>query len=206
MDNQLAAINLSEVLPAYLVPLFSETFITQILRMFVIVGLAWLVLSIFIAILRLVLTSKKRYIYLEVRPTYKALQSAFSTKQLFSILHSIDRPISFLERIVGVKQTISCELISTKESGIRYIVRVSEEDMLLFKKSFIAYLPGIEVKEVSDYLAPTQPEQYSAFKDFELSKSFLFPLQDQSMLKEHDPIAYITAQMTKLSNEELVAL
>lgn len=206
MDNQLAAINLSEVLPAYLVPLFSETFITQILRMFVIVGLVWLVLSLFVAVLRLVLTSRKRYIYLEVKPTYKALQSAFSTKQLFSILHSIDRPISLLERVIGVKQTISCELVSTKESGIRYILRVSEDDMSLIKKSLLAYLPGIEVKEVFDYLGHVHPDHSSAFKEFKLSKSFLFPLQDQSILKEHDPIAYITAQMTKLDTNDLIAL
>ncbi len=206
MDNQLAAINLTEVLPAYLVPLFSETFITQILRMFVIVGFAWLVLSIFIAVLRLVLTSRKRYIYLEVKPTYKALQSAFSTMQLFSILHSIDRPISLLERVIGVKQTISCELVSTKESGIRYILRVSADDMSLIKKSLLAYLPGIEVKEVFDYLGHVHPDHFYAFKEFKLSKSFLFPLQDQSMLKEHDPIAYITAQMTKLDTNDLVAL
>ncbi len=206
MDNQLTAINFTEVLPAYLMPLFSQTFTTQILRVFVIVGLVWLVLSIFVAVLRLVLTSRKRYIYLELKPTYKALQSAFSSKQLFSILHSIDRPISLLERVIGVKQTMSCELVSTKESGIRYILRVSEDDMSLIKKSLLAYLPGIEVKEVFDYLGHVHPDHFSAFKEFKLSKSFLFPLQDQSMLKEHDPIAYITAQMTKLDTNDLVAL
>ncbi len=206
MDNQLAAINPTEVLPAYLVPLFSEAFLIDIIRFLTVSGAILIFLSVFLAILRLVLTSKKRYVYLEVKPTYKALKSAFSTKQLFGILHSIDRPTSFLERIVGVKQSISCELVSSKEAGIRFILRVSQDDRSLIKKSFVAYLPGIEVKEVSDYLARTQPEQYRAFREFKLSKSFLFPLQDRSMLKEHDPIAYVTAQMTKLNINELIAL
>ena len=206
MDNQLAAINLTEILPAYLVPLFSEAFHSEFARLLVITGVAWLVLWVSLAALRLILASRKRYVYLEVKPTYKALQSAFSTKQLFSILHALDRPVSLFERIVGVKQTICCELVSTKESGIRYILRVSEDDMSLIKKSLLAYLPGIEVREVSDYLTPTRPDHYGAFREFRLSKSFLFPLQDQAMLKEHDPIAYIAAQMTKLNRGELVAL
>ena len=199
--------NLVQAFPSYLSPLFSIVFLTRFMQVLLITGCILLMLPLLKTFFRLNGMIRKSYVFLEVKPTYKTQQSAFSTKQLFTILHSLDRPISIFERLIGVKQTISCELVSTKETGIRYILRVSKGDVSLIKKSLLGYLPGIEIKEIDDYLK-TKLDDSSFFllRKLKLKKSFVFPLQEQSQLIDYDPIAYVTAHMTKLTEKEMVAL
>jgi len=207
MDTQMIVVNLAQAFPSYLSPLFSIVFLTRFVQLLLIACGGFLSLLVLQGLFRLNRMFSRRYVFLEVKPTYKTQQSAFSTKQLFTILHSLNRPIPVLERIIGVKQTISCELVSTKESGIRYVLRVSKSDVSLIKKSLLGYLPGIEIKEIDDYLkAKLDDKNFFLLRKLKLKKSFVFPLQEQSQLIDYDPIAYITAHMTKLTENELVAL
>ncbi len=207
MDTQMILSNLSQEFPSYLSPLFSITFLARFVQLLLIAGLGYLSLLLLQTLFRLYRMFKGSYVFLEVKPTYKAQQSAFSTKQLFTILHSLDRPASILERLVGIKQTISCELVSTKESGIRYILRVASGDMSLIKKSLLGYLPGIEVNEIGDYFKTKLDEKgFLSLRQLKLKRSFIFPLQEQSQLIDYDPIAYVTAHMTKLAHNEMISL
>lgn len=146
---------------------------------------------------------------LEIKPPAISLQSAFSTKQLFTIFYSLDHDTSFIERLLNVKKTMSYEIISTKEEGIRYIFSVPEEDVPIIKKNLLSYLPGIIIKEIPDYL-PKQTEdlqdkQFSIY-EFKLGRSYVLPLQEQDILNQHDPIAYITGQMTKQEASEMISI
>src|SRR5690606_8634270 len=94
--------------------------------------------------------------------------------------------------------------VSTKEEGIRYLLRVNDEDVDLIKKSLLSYLPGINVTVVKDYLPKRNDINKSVITQFRLANHFAFPLKRQEELSEHDPIAYITGNMTKLSKDELV--
>jgi len=48
-----------------------------------------------------------------------------------------------------VKQkNYSFEIVASKEEGIRYLVRVNEEDAPIVKHELLAYLSGMTIKEL----------------------------------------------------------
>lgn len=208
------SLNLKEAFPSYFSTIFEIHFTPQLIhQIFVfatIISTFVIVLFLFFIYIKIKKILKEKYTLLEVKPTYNASQSSFSTKQLFIILHSLAQQNSFLELFLHYKRNISFEIISTKENGIRYILRVPYDDISGIKKSLLAYLKGIEVNIVDDYL-PDKIENISpgihfTKKEFMLAKSYILPLQDQTILSEYDPMAYLTAHMTKLNSNELVAL
>ena len=197
---QITADLLQEVLPSYLLILFTPNSLYILFLCFV------FIITLF-SILQLIKVKRflgQKCTYLEIKPSYKSLQSGFSTKQLFTILYSIHKPASFWDKFLGIKKAVSCELISSKEDGIRYILRVPSEDVGLVKKSLIAYLPAVDISEIEDYL-PSNTDNV-VLRELKLSKPFVFPLQEQTTLDEYDPIAYLTNQMTQLQENELLSL
>ena len=140
----------------------------------------------------------------EVSPPTSTEQSSFTTTQLFTSVHGLLRQRSWLLRLFDVTKSYSFEIASTKEKGIRYILRLSTEDAQIIKKNLIAYLPGIQVKDTNDYLDNTS--NLGHIIDIGLTNHFAFPLKKQDNLAEYDPIAYITGTMTKLSEDEMVAV
>ena len=148
--------------------------------------------------------SKTPIVFFDVAPPATTEQSSFTTTQLFTSVHGLLRQRSFFMRFFDIPKSYSFEIVSTKTKGIRYLLRVSEEDAPIIKKSIISYLPGIQVKETSDYL--TLGSTVGHILEFRLTHHFAFPLKKQDNLKEYDPIAYITGTMTKLSDSELVGV
>jgi len=140
----------------------------------------------------------------EVSPPTSTEQSSFTTTQLFTSVHGLLRQRSWLLRLFDVTKSYSFEIASTKEKGIRYVLRLSTEDAQIIKKNLIAYLPGIQVKETNDYLDSSN--NLGHVIDIGLTNHFAFPLKKQDNLAEYDPIAYITGTMTKLAEDEMVAV
>ncbi len=214
LGNKTSSLITSDMFPSYLSGLFTIHFSSRLIQdiSINIVYLLILLIGLWIIVrfLRLKRILKDKYTILEVKPTYDALQSAFSTKQLFAVLHSLEQHRSFADLLLQHKRNISYEVVSTKEDGIRYLIRVPNEDVSGIKKSLLAYLQGIEIKKIEDYLPQkykdVKPGGYLIEKEFVLSKPYILPLQSQKILEEYDPMAYLTAHMTKLNNGELVAL
>ncbi len=140
----------------------------------------------------------------EVSPPTNTEQSSFTTTQLFTSVHGLLKQRSWLLRLFDVTKSYAFEIVSTKDKGIRYIFRIATEDEQIIKKTLIAYLPGIQVKEIDDYLDPNITRGHVL--DFRLTHHFAFPLKKQEKLEEYDPISYITGTMTKLEASELVAV
>lgn len=213
MSSQMSVINLKDALPSYLGFLFSlhppalSLFQLELL----LVGLTTLCVTIILIYKYFQWKHQlsQKHVLLEIKPPSIALQSAFSTKQLFTILYSLDRDTPFIERILNVKQTISYEIVSTREDGIRYIFSIPEEEVPILKKNVLSYLPGTIIKEIADYLPHSAQDlhnkQFSLY-ELKLGKSYVLPLQEQDILNQHDPIAYITGQMTKQDPHELIAI
>ncbi len=149
------------------------------------------------------------YVLLEIKPPSISLQTAFTTKQLFTILHSLDSKPTLLDRLLKNKKRISYEIASSRNEGIRYLIYTPKEDVSIIRKNLLSYLPGIEIKETTDYL-PDSIETLSnkkySLSEFKFKSSYVLPLKEQGILGEHDPIAYITGQMTKLEPSELISL
>jgi len=142
--------------------------------------------------------------FLEVTPLALTELTSFTTTQLFSAVHGLAKQRSWFDRLFDISKHYTFELVSTKERGIRYIFRVPTEDSDSIKKNLIAYLPGVKITDSADYLSVPNTT-HGHILEFGLSRHFAHPLKKQEKLEEYDPIAYVTATMTKLAEHELVA-
>jgi energy-coupling factor transporter ATP-binding protein EcfA2 len=174
--------------------------------------LAIIFLSFVIAIIRRVYLLRKsleeKSVLLELTPPSFTEKMSYTTDQLFSIIHALGNQRSLKDKLLGNKTRFSLEIVSTKSQGIRYLVRTSSKQVNTLKKSLLSYLPHLKVKSINDYLPKNSDLRKYSYKimEFKLSKYFAFPLKRQSELDKHDPIAYLTGQMTKLLPGELISL
>lgn len=152
-------------------------------------------------------STNEETIFLEITPPSNADQSSYSTEQLFTTLHSLGSQISSFQGFLGKKKQYSLELISTKNEGIRFLLRTNAHDALIIERNISSYLPGATFKKTKDYLTKTNEEFKKSGKlvELRLTKNFVLPLQKQASLTESDPIAYFTNHMTKMIDGELVA-
>ncbi len=193
----LNTLDLSNLFPSYL---NIET-LTLVLTSLIV----YLLFTLVLKSISLRLYFAKQYIFLEIKPTDRTLKTAFTTTQLFIMLHSLETPYSWWEKFIQIRKNISYELVSTKNEGIRFILRVPKENSSSIRKALLAYLPGIEIKEVNDYL-PNTTDTSSVIREFTLSNLFVYPLSKQETLNQYDPLAYLTAHMTKLQVNDLIML
>ena len=172
-------------------------------------------LSLFILIIltiRKILLIKKslneKSILLELTPPAFTEKSAYTTQQLFAVIHNLAETKTFLDRLLGRKNIFSFEIVSTLDKGIRYLVRTTSEEANNIKRNLLSYMFQVSVKALDEYL-PKNIEKHTQFHtkvvEFKLKRHFAYPLEKQNILKEHDPVAYITGMMTKLSPRELVS-
>ena len=147
---------------------------------------------------------KPTFSFLEVKPPQQTLQSSYTTQQLFTLIHGLAQQRSWWQRLIGNQKNYSFEIVSTKDEGIRYLLRVHEEDADLVKKGLLSYLPGMSITTIDDYLPNSLDQNKPLIAEFSLAHHFTFPLKKQDELSEHDPIAYITGNMTKLLPNEIV--
>lgn len=159
-------------------------------------------------LIKLLLFRKKireKQVLLEILPLRKTEQIPYTTQQLFLLIHGLAKQRSWLQRFVNETKNYTFEIASSKEEGIRYLIRVNEEDASIVKHELLAYLSGMTIKEVADYIQPNLNPKDSSIVEFAFTNHFAFPLKSQSSLENHDPIAYLTGAMTKLESNELVA-
>jgi len=203
---------LKSSLPSYFAPLFSFGVNEQTVWVFLAILFFTFIFFSFLYGIILYFRFKKSLLQkstiLEIRPPSISLQSAFSTKQLFTILHSLTHDLSLGEKLLKVKKRMSYEIVSTREEGIRYLLYLPQEDVPIVTKNIRAYVPEVVISEINDYipqkLEGLQKKQYS-LTELKLSYPYVFSLQEQDILTQYDPIAYLTAHMTKLDPDEVIA-
>ncbi len=187
------------------IPLHPQPIFTILLGVFV--------LGAFLLLVRLIYRNKKsaneKYVLLEITPPDYSEKTAYTTQQLFSTIYGLGERRTLIDKILGKKKYFSFEIVSTKNQGIRYLIRITPNFVNNLKRNLLSYLPAGMIKEVSEYL-PRDHQTSGSFKskvvEYKLTKSFGFPLQKQEILEEHDPIGYVAGQMTKLSEGELISL
>jgi len=157
-----------------------------------------------IRLIIIIVQNNGKYIIFELQPLKHNEQSSFSTEQLFTIIHGLARQRSWVNKLFDIAKQYSFEIVSSKEGGIVYYARIPENDSDLVKKTLLSYLPGISVKECSDYLSRINAK-YQKVSSYKLSNSFVYTIKHQLSLDDHDPIAYVTGSMTKLTDNDMVA-
>ncbi|MDD3002476.1 MAG: type IV secretion system DNA-binding domain-containing protein [Candidatus Shapirobacteria bacterium] len=136
-------------------------------------------------------------------------KSAYATEQLYTLLHTLSRQVSFRDRITQRKNEYSLEIVSTKNEGIRYLLSADSKFIEIISHNLLSYLPGIKIKEVNDYFSAFKSDQTMErsvrLMELKLSNPFALSLQTQKTLSENDPISYLTGNMTNLKADDLIS-
>ncbi len=143
-------------------------------------------------------------IFLELTFPADTTKSAFATEQLHILLRGLVKYYGFWDRLAARKKPYSLELVGTNDDGIRYILMIPESELETVQHNLLSFLPGLKVRQVEDYVA-TIPEDTTQVVELRLTGDFILPLKSHKTLQEHDPFAYFTGHMTKLTPNELIA-
>jgi hypothetical protein len=142
------------------------------------------------------------YTFLQLTFPADTTKSAYATEQLHILLRSLVRYGSLWERLAARKQPYSLELVASRDEGIRYVLRVPSYEAEIVHRTLISFLPGLKVREITDYL-PDDATRL-AVAELKLQSDYVLPLEVNKVLTEHDPIAYLTGQMRSLNLSETV--
>lgn len=169
-----------------------------------------LIISIFLLrkLIAINLYLKQKQTLLEITPSSSSSKESYTTEQLFTLIHALGKQKSLKERLLGVKSYFSLEIVSSKDKGIRFLIRTTPKKANTLRKTLTSYLPQITINETGDYLSENYENLYKdKFKiiEYKLNNHFAYPLKKQNLLDKHDPISYITGMMTKLDAHELVS-
>ena len=149
---------------------------------------------------------KQEWVFIELTPSSQANKSPEATQQLFAVLHGQHEARTLRQKLLRRKATFSLEVVSTKDGGIRYIIRVTKADAPIFERTIASYLPEVKFRQIRDYFPEALGSKTVRVLEFKQTGHFAYPLRSQLLLSEHDPIAYLTGTMTRLHEGELVAL
>jgi len=168
---------------------------------------AWIVLAVIFKLIILIRQLKESSVFLEITPPKETEITAISTTQLFNLINDLLDNNSWIDKILLRQIIASFEIVSTKEKGIRFLIRMPDDLVNSFETNLRTYIPGIQIKKTSDYLVETDIEKKEVkVLDFKLSKHFAFPIGEHKDLKKHDPLAYMVNNMGKLEEDELAVI
>ena len=149
--------------------------------LFIIIGNLW------------TLHSKRDIAVLEITPPKQSTMQPPNTQSLFAVL----------QQHINNHSPVSFEIVGSKKSGIKYRVVAARKDIPSIQKNFAAYMPELKFKQVD-----SAPElRFGAIvMDMKLARHFAYPLKPHEDLTQSDPIAFIAGSMTRLKEDEEVAL
>ncbi len=163
--------------------------------------LAWIFLKLYNA----VRWFKQDVVYLELTPPSATDRIPAATEQLFNALHGLGMAKHRLYYLLRRETSFALEIVSTRQQGIRFILRVPEDKAQAVEQQIIAYVPDVKLRRVQGYFQG-DPSKNSRILRLKQAKHFAFPLKSHESLSQHDPIGYLTNAMTKLGDKELLAV
>jgi hypothetical protein len=146
---------------------------------------------------------KQSYVFLELTPPAGSDRASLATQRLFSVLHGLDASRTPKERVLRRKVSFSLEVVSTKKEGIRFILRVPKADAANIERTINSYMPEVRTKRTSDYLVE---HRWGRVVEVNQTGHFAYPLHFQAEFAGYDPMAYLAGAMTKLRDDELMAI
>jgi len=166
----------------------------------------WLFFLSIIALIRMIRQLEEPYVFLEITPPVDTKIQNVSNAQLFNLIMGLLEQRSWKDKLTFRQISASFEIISRKETGIQFIVRIPKSYASTFEKTLRAYTPDINIKTIDDYLSPKETSNQIKVLEFGQQKHFSLPLNEQADLNKHDPLAYLASNMSRLSDGELLAI
>lgn len=145
----------------------------------------------------------QNYVLYQLIPPSRTFHDPLMTSQLFTALGGLSKSRTVIERALGIKYAVSFEIASTKDSGIRFIVRVPENLSQSFSRLIHSYLSEVKIEEIEETKTKAK---FSRVLRFKQSKHYAFPLKSLDRVSSHDPIAYVTSAMTNLNPSESISM
>jgi hypothetical protein len=145
----------------------------------------------------------EKFVLLELTPPAHTNKTPDANDQFVSILHGLGMRRSFRDRLTGRLNVYSAEVISTRAEGIRFVVRVSRSHASAVEHFIHAHLAEVKVKRIKEYLPKSLD---GSILSFHQHGHYAYPLARHDSLEHKDPIAYLTSAMTKLEDNELIAM
>lgn len=152
--------------------------------------------------LKRVYSQKK--VFIEITPPRETNKTPEAMEQLFNILYSAGATQKFRYKLLRRNNIFSLEVTSTRRDGVRYVIGTSEREADSIERSIASFLSSSKVKRIDDPLL--KRNDFAKVKEFKQTKHFALPIRTFATFEQHDPIAYITGAMNRLSGDEQVTL
>lgn len=149
---------------------------------------------------------REKMVFLELTPPANFNKKPEATQRLFAMLHGLEASRPWAHKLLRRKVSFALEIVSTETDGIRYILRVPTQQLETFERMLASYSTATKFKRVDEDFLQQSPD-YTKLRilDFKQMGHFAYPLNTQLVHDQHDPMAYITGAMTKLSGDEMMA-
>lgn len=139
--------------------------------------------------------SKSPAVFLEITPPKQSEKSLLATQQLFAVL----------QQTIGRNKNASLEIISSREDGVRYLIRISPRSIATLKRHIASYMPDAQFCELKDepqlltdsFTIIGQPRQW---------RHYAYPLAQNEELEQSDIVTYVVGSMNKLDSGETMTL
>ena len=145
----------------------------------------------------------RKSVCLELTPPTVNTKTLMATAEWYNSIHGLLSNSTRKDRLLHRKNILPLEIVTSRDSGIRFIARLNPDDVAIFKQLLVSYLPAVRFRETEDYLQANITKQDYRLMDFKQAGHFTMPLSVHDQLSQHDPIAYITGSMAKPLPDEL---
>jgi hypothetical protein len=149
---------------------------------------------------------RQKYVCIEITPPITADKTPLQASEWIARLHGIGSSRTTIENVRRVLFSLSLELTSTRREGIRYYVRVPEQEATLTKQAISALLNNAHIRIVEDYLPRELNYKAATVLDFKQRAPYYLPLNTQDSFKAHDPFTHLANAMTGLDDNEQIIL
>lgn len=175
---------------------------------YLVIGICVLVvIALFMVLIRfldLKRVYQQRKVFIEVTPPHETIKTPEAAEKLFQIIHSTGATQKLQHRLLRRNNVFSLEITSTRREGVRYIIGTSEREADSIERSVTSFISNSRVKRIDDPLR--KRNTFTKVKEFKQTKHFALPIQTLTTFEEHDPMAYITGAMNRLSDDEQVTV
>lgn len=170
----------------------------RVIAVALLVALLVAILLLIIRITTVFWLVRRKMTTLEIKQAAIGDRSIQATTQLFVALRQLTIPTSVKDRLLGRYEPLCLEIAASKTTGICFRVRVSSGLAKAVRRHIQAHVPDAQ----TDLIEETTLHVPSKVTTYLQKGHYAFPLTSPEQLEIHDPIAYITNAMTKLSSEE----
>ncbi len=177
--------------------LFLNYILPAILAVLVAYGLFQLVAKI-LKIKRLI---NQPYAVIEITPPAFTDKTPAATQALFNVLHGLNPGTRLFGTLFRQSPIFTLEVVSTRQEGILFRIRVPASDAGFTQQYITSYLPDVKVKLVGD---TKLTQDHQGIVEFRQRRHFAYPLNSQDSLEQHDAIGYLLGSMSKLKGDESI--